>query len=327
MFKKITCIGVLLVMVLSVTACSCNIDIPTQLDRELLEYKTSERTELEAYAESKGKDNYTAENWAVIEGILALAKSAIDAAADKAAVDAAVKGAQAAMDGIELKLAEYKTVAKTTLELYAKNKGEKNYKGTKNYSDINWAAICAIVADGKTAVDAAAEKGGVDAAVAATKTMIDAVEEIPPLSSLTRIGQFNDEFFAKYTLILVPVWSPIYFHYWAVEVYTVFAEEGKLNFIIEVTEMGTNAAASYHALAVIIPNEVFGGYEIGRSQGFLRYDWWNNPTTKNDREWLKEIDEKSVKHKAGFLFGEKFWSVPGITVITSRVGLEKLQLA
>jgi len=329
MYKKFVSIGVLFVMVLSVTACSCNIDIPTQLDRELLEYKTSERTEIEAYAESKGKDNYTAENWAVIEGILALAKSAIDVAADKAAVGAAVAAAEQAVDAVQTKqqaaqqLAGYKAIAKTTLELYAESKGEKNY------SDINWAVIYAIVAEGTTAINAAAEKDGVDAARKAAEQAIDTVEEIPFPTSLE---EYSDKFFDKYTLILLPIAFFSDTEYLYLKLTTVFVgndkfnyprEYGKLNYLVETTitdDTDKGVLGELWSLyAIIIPNEIFSEYDIVRPgmdydglygiRGFSTNYRENGELIERSRDiqWLKDAEENSVKHQKG-LFLDGRWS-------------------
>jgi len=66
-------------------------------------------------------------------------------------------------------LEEYKTAAKTGLEIYAQNKGEGNYTVEA------WTTITELVTGGKTAVDAATNKSAVDAAITTTKQEIDAV--------------------------------------------------------------------------------------------------------------------------------------------------------
>ena len=69
--------------------------------------------------------------------------------------------------GIEL--ARHKADAKEALESYAEEKGQDNY------SAVNWAAIGGLVAEGKTAIDAAKSEVQVDSAVATAKIGIDAV--------------------------------------------------------------------------------------------------------------------------------------------------------
>jgi len=66
-------------------------------------------------------------------------------------------------------LAAYKSTAKAGLDTYAVAKGEGNYSAEK------WAEVLGFVAEGKTAVDAATDKPGVDAAVATAKGKVDAV--------------------------------------------------------------------------------------------------------------------------------------------------------
>jgi len=94
MYKKIVSIGVLFVMVLSLTACQ---------GVELAAYKNTAKTGLEAYAESKGEGNYTADNWAAIGGLVADGKDEIDAAANKPAVDTAVENAEQAIEDVPQK--------------------------------------------------------------------------------------------------------------------------------------------------------------------------------------------------------------------------------
>jgi len=331
MYKKFVSIGVLFVMVLSVTACSCNIDIPTQLDRELLEHKASEKTELEAYAESKGKDNYTAENWAVIEGILALAKSAIDAAADKAAVDKAVKAAEATIDAVMSEIANYKMAMKTMLEIYVEIKGEDNY-----YTAENWAAIGGLVNGAKAMIDAAADKAGVVSALKAAKQAIDAVEEEIPFPS--SLEGFNDKFFKKYTLILLPFNGDSDTDYYYLELTSVFVENvspysprenGKLNFLIErtITEDDTGRGGpgrTDYLFAAIISNELFSEYGIvegikdpvenyyGGTYGVRNFstNYWNHgELTERPRSpsaLLTAAEENRVPHQAG-LFLDGRW--------------------
>lgn len=53
------------------------------VDNSFSEYKTAKKAEIEKYASDKGEANYSAQNWALIEGYVSAAKTAIDAAEDK----------------------------------------------------------------------------------------------------------------------------------------------------------------------------------------------------------------------------------------------------
>jgi len=80
------------------------------------------------------------------------------------------KYVKAAIKKIKEKImAESKTTAKTTLETYAQDKGKENYTAE------DWAFIEKLVANGKTAVNSAADMDGVVTAVLKTKKAIDAV--------------------------------------------------------------------------------------------------------------------------------------------------------
>ena len=138
-------------------------------------YKTTQKAALEAYAESKGEANYTAENWTAIQSAVTAGKTAIDKAADIAAVDVAFAEAKTAIDAIETvadSLEAYKTTQKAALEAYAESKGEANYTAE------NWTVIQSAVTAGKTAIAAAANETAVDAAYNAAAANIDAVKTI-----------------------------------------------------------------------------------------------------------------------------------------------------
>ncbi len=137
--------------------------------------KTETLAALEAYAESKGEANYTAENWTAIQSAVTAGKTAIDKAADIAAVDVAFAEAKTAIDAIETvadSLEAYKTTQKAALEAYAESKGEANYTAE------NWTAIQSAVTAGKSAIAAAANETAVDAAYNAAAANIDAVKTI-----------------------------------------------------------------------------------------------------------------------------------------------------
>jgi len=100
MFKKIVCnVALIMALMLSVFMFSSCV-VPDVPDNGLAAYKSAVQAELEAYAEEKGEDNYTAENWAAIQELVADGKTAVDAAADRAGVDAAVAAAKEAMDAV-----------------------------------------------------------------------------------------------------------------------------------------------------------------------------------------------------------------------------------
>ena len=66
-------------------------------------------------------------------------------------------------------LKSYKDTAKASLDTYVAEKGQGNY------ITENWTVIAGLLADGKTAVDAAESKSAVDAAKAVAITAIDGV--------------------------------------------------------------------------------------------------------------------------------------------------------
>ena len=149
------------------------------VDNSFAEYKTEKKAELEQYAADKGQNNYSTANWTEIQGYVTSGKTAIDGAADKAAVDSALTAAKEDIDAVKTiaqeeaeELAAYKTEKKAELEQYAANKGQNNY------STANWTKIQGYVTSGKTAIDEAADKAAVDSALTAAKEDIDAVKTI-----------------------------------------------------------------------------------------------------------------------------------------------------
>ena len=160
-------------------AAKAEIDKVKTAEQEAADALANKKTEtlaaLEAYAESKGEANYTAENWTAIQSAVTAGKTAIDKAADIAAVDVAFAEAKTAIDAIETvadSLEAYKTTQKAALEAYAESKGEANY------TTENWTAIQSAVTAGKTAIAAAANETAVDAAYNAAAANIDAVKTI-----------------------------------------------------------------------------------------------------------------------------------------------------
>ena len=160
-------------------AAKAEIDKVKTAEQEAADALANKKTEtlaaLEAYAESKGEANYTAENWTAIQSAVTAGKTAIDKAADIAAVDAAFAEAKTAIDAIETvadSLEAYKTTQKAALEAYGAGKGQDNYTAE------NWTAIQSAVTAGKTAIAAAANETAVDAAYNTAAANIDAVKTI-----------------------------------------------------------------------------------------------------------------------------------------------------
>ena len=145
------------------------------VDNSVAIRKEDRKAELDAYARAKGKENYTANGWEAVKAAVTAGNAAIDAAADIAGVDAAFETAKANIDAVKTiatELTEYKAAKKAAIEKYATDKGEANYTAD------NWTVIQNAVTSAKTAIDAAADKGAVDAAYNAAVVNIDAVKSI-----------------------------------------------------------------------------------------------------------------------------------------------------
>ena len=145
MKKKILLFLISAFMVFGLVACDGIIG------NDLARYKTDAETALETYAEAKGHDNYTDENWSAISGIVADGKAEIKAAADKPAVDNVVDEAKDAINEIPPK-----TETELTEELkdrikadYFKEFGHELFFGeellNKFYGLYNEAAVFFIV--------------------------------------------------------------------------------------------------------------------------------------------------------------------------------------
>ena len=98
MLKKLVVWGIALVMLFSLTGLSACDNI------ELAQYKATAMTDLTDYAAAKGESNYSEENWAVIQQIVADGKETIDAAATKPAVNTARDKAKADIDAVSQSL-------------------------------------------------------------------------------------------------------------------------------------------------------------------------------------------------------------------------------
>jgi len=68
---------------------------------ELLEYKASAIIKLQEFFDALDEDDYTTDNWAVIQGLVTTGKAAIDTATDKAGVDTALTGDKEAIGEVE----------------------------------------------------------------------------------------------------------------------------------------------------------------------------------------------------------------------------------
>jgi len=143
---------------------------------ELAEYKENAKANLTAYIEALDANDYSGENWSAIEEIANTGKENIDTAADKQGVDSALAAAKNEIGLICIKqkeadeLAEYKEDAKANLTAYVESLEQDGY------SEENWALLQAAFITGKTAIDEAANKTEVDAALNAAVLEIHLVD-------------------------------------------------------------------------------------------------------------------------------------------------------
>ncbi|MBQ7597016.1 MAG: hypothetical protein IJU56_00370, partial [Clostridia bacterium] len=143
-----------------------------QLTAEELEAaKTAAKEELDAY---KNADDYRTAEKEDLANAIADAKAAIDAAADIAAVNAALTDAKAAIDEIKTdaqltaeELEAAKTAAKEELDAY---------KNADDYRTAEKEDLANAIADAKAAIDGAADTTAVATALAAAKTAMDAIK-------------------------------------------------------------------------------------------------------------------------------------------------------
>lgn len=80
-----------------------SVNVNVKVNDTLGDYKAAQKTALDAYAAEKGQGNYVADKWTEIQNALAAGKTAIESAADTAAVDTAVTSAKAAIDAVAAK--------------------------------------------------------------------------------------------------------------------------------------------------------------------------------------------------------------------------------
>lgn len=96
MKRRIFCILIILVMVLSVFAISgCGVNA-------LNKYKAEGKQTIQTYGDDKGVANYSEEGWAVICNAVTQGKEAVDAAISKIDVDATVTKAKEAIDDVHI---------------------------------------------------------------------------------------------------------------------------------------------------------------------------------------------------------------------------------
>lgn len=90
MKKKFITLGIAFLMLFSLAACNTDFDLE--------DYKTVAKAEIANYAT---EDNYCADNWSIVCGIIDAGKQAVDAAENKIGVDTAVSEAKDAIDAVE----------------------------------------------------------------------------------------------------------------------------------------------------------------------------------------------------------------------------------
>ena len=134
------------------------------------------------------------------------------------------------------------------------------------------------------------------------------MEDFPSVLEEFVLEEFTEAFFERNTLILVPFeWPGKLREY--LDFYTVFIENGKMNVLFEVTHPTglLDGAVDVRLFVIVIPNEIFGKYDIGEMIVFETYDFsvvdkFGNPIEKNPHEWLNEIQEKSIVHRVGLFY-------------------------
>ena len=140
MLKKITCFGIALILLFSFASC---IKLPSGQNSELAEYKTTKKTELQEYANAKGKSNYSESGWIAICKAVTDGKEVIDAAKNKPAVDTAFNGAKDAIDEVEKEVDKVENI-EFTLVLGRMDYGWATYIETIVGSLSEWLALNTI---------------------------------------------------------------------------------------------------------------------------------------------------------------------------------------
>ncbi len=141
---------------------------------ELATLKTTTKADLDAYAKL---DDYREADKATVSGIIADAKTKIDAAANAEAVYAAFNAAKASIDAIGT------DAEKTAAEAFAKKKTDAKAEldtlvKLDDYSAENKAKIEKIIADAKTDIDEQTDDAALDKVIKIAKNKILAVKTI-----------------------------------------------------------------------------------------------------------------------------------------------------
>ena len=138
---------------------------------ELEEAKAAAKTALESYVNS---ENYRNAEKTLLETAIADGKTAIDAATTSADITSALNSAKALIDAIKTdavltaeELVAAKNTAKTVLEGYA---------NAENYRDAQKAELATAIANGKSAIEGAADITAVSNALATAKAAIDEIK-------------------------------------------------------------------------------------------------------------------------------------------------------
>ena len=138
---------------------------------ELEEAKAAAKTALESYVNS---ENYRDAEKTLLETAIADGKTAIDAATTSADITSALNSAKALIDAIKTdavltaeELVAAKNTAKTVLEGYA---------NAENYRDAQKAELATAIANGKSAIEGAADITAVSTALATAKAAIDEIK-------------------------------------------------------------------------------------------------------------------------------------------------------
>lgn len=96
MIKKLTILGIAFIILFSLTGC-------VDLSDGLTAYKIDAKAAIQAYADGKGEEKYTAENWKEIENAVTAGKDAVQVASDRMGVDTAVETAKENIDEVKPK--------------------------------------------------------------------------------------------------------------------------------------------------------------------------------------------------------------------------------
>ncbi|MCL2798636.1 MAG: leucine-rich repeat domain-containing protein [Firmicutes bacterium] len=112
----------------------------------LAEYKTGAKLELEAYAADR-REYYTAENWAIVEGLVADGKTAIDTTVNVAGVDAAAATTKDAIKGVKKEIVEVNTEDMIDYSWFPRIPSSNNPGGvvTLKHPDENAVFECTVI--------------------------------------------------------------------------------------------------------------------------------------------------------------------------------------